>query len=95
MTRSLPTSPDVAADLIARLLAAKSGSNELDVLMEVALFEPDEEYVACRANNAGTKVIYTRADGGEQTNLAPDRDPSDVAAILTSRRKASPQGGEG
>ena len=55
------------ADLIARLEAGEV-SNELDVLVEVALFDPDgEPYVGCRANAAGTKVVYTRKDGKEQT----------------------------
>ena len=41
-------------DLTQRLSDATEGTRELDVLIEVALFEPDEEFVSCRANNAGT-----------------------------------------
>ncbi len=79
--------------LLAKLDAAKTGSNELDVLIEVALFEPDDDYVACRANNAGTKVIYTRRDGRNETCCAPDRDPADAAdrvrAMLAERNRTT------
>lgn len=47
-------------------------SNELDVQIEVALFEPDDVFVSARPNMAGTKVIYTHPDGLERTYWAPD-----------------------
>lgn len=72
-------------DLIARLEGAGSGGNELDVLIEVALFEPDEEYLSCRANIAGTKVIYSLRDGREEAYWAPQRDPTDAIAILRAQ----------
>lgn len=53
-------------------LNANERSNELDVLVEVALFQPCDIYAAARANSAGTKVIYTRRDGREETCWAPD-----------------------
>lgn len=56
----------VIRNLMKRVLSEKS-SNELDVLIEVALFEPDETYQHCRPNNARTKVIYTKAESGEIT----------------------------
>lgn len=37
----------------------------LDVEIEIALFQPDETYASIRANDAGTKVIYTGHDGRE------------------------------
>lgn len=58
--------------LLERLRGAKGYSNELDVAVEIALFEPDEQYVAIRANNAGTKVIYTDRSGAEKTHWARD-----------------------
>lgn len=62
--------PDHSA-LIERLEAGERG-NELDVLVEVATFEPDDVFASCRANNAGTKVIYTRHTGEESSHLAYD-----------------------
>lgn len=49
--------------LIQRLEKAPTGSNELDVLMEQALFRPDAISTAIRANNAGTKIIVTMVNG--------------------------------
>lgn len=61
-------------------------SNELDVLIEVATFEADGEATACRANAAGTKVIYTLADGSQCTHWARDwtRNPL-VLAVLRAK----------
>ena len=59
-------------ELIARLEKAKKSSNDLDVAVEIALFKPDQHHVAVRANSAGTKVIYTRPDGREETFWARD-----------------------
>lgn len=60
-------------DLIKKVEGLGSrASNELDVLVEVVLFEPDAGHKSCRANSAGTKVIYTRHDGCEDTFWAPD-----------------------
>ncbi len=56
-------------ELISRIEAATTPSNELDVLIEVALFDPD---VSIRPNSAGTKVIYTSRSGKEQTHRAWD-----------------------
>lgn len=57
----------MADTLIDRIKATSDYDNGLDVLIEVALFEPDETYRAARANNAGTKVIFTPTDGTEET----------------------------
>lgn len=46
--------------------------NALDVEIEIALFQPDELYLAVRANAAGTKVIYTDHGGNEATHWARD-----------------------
>lgn len=60
--------PDLSA-LIERVEALTGQSNDLDVEIEIALFNPD---VSVRANAAGTKVIYTKRDGSEATHLAWD-----------------------
>lgn len=54
-------------ELIARLEAATGEDNALDVLCEVALFKPNGNDKAIRANAAGTKVIVTHANGREAT----------------------------
>lgn len=69
---SIPTeqSSDVSS-LIKRLGAGERG-NDLDVLIEIALFEPDDVYLTVRANGAGTKVIYGLDGGSEETCWAYD-----------------------
>lgn len=52
---------------------ARLSENERDVIAEVEAFTPDEFYRSCRANSAGTKVIYTRHDGRELTVWARPR----------------------
>lgn len=58
--------------LIERLEALSEQSNEIDVLVEIALFEPNTFDKAIRSNIAGTKVIYTSQSGAERTHLAQD-----------------------
>lgn len=62
----------VASELLRRLDMGEITSNEFDVLWEVEHFEADNNYQYARANFAGTKVIYTMADGSERTHWAPD-----------------------
>ena len=87
-----------AQQLIDRLLAGEL-SNELDVLIEIATFEPCDTYSAARANAAGTKVIYTRRDGSDETCWARDWckfRPRAVAALTTTTPPASQsEGGAG
>jgi hypothetical protein len=59
-------------DLIDRLKAEAGDGNALDVAIEAALFEPTEKWKSCRANAAGTKVIYTNYKGEEVTHWADD-----------------------
>jgi hypothetical protein len=59
-------------ELAGKVASAERSDNALDVLVEIALFEPCDRFVAVRANNAGSKVIYTRADGSEVTYRAQD-----------------------
>ena len=46
--------------------------NELDIAIEIALFEPDEDWGGVRANAAGTKVIFSRHNGTSRTCWARD-----------------------
>lgn len=61
-----------SGELIARIETAGGGDNALDVLVEIALFEPDDLVESVRANAAGTKVIYRSRSGGEATHWPPD-----------------------
>jgi len=58
--------------LADEILAIGRGSNEHDVRAEVALFQPGICYTSCRANAAGTKVIYTDKVGNQVTCWADD-----------------------
>jgi len=72
-------------DLIARVEALTATSNAIDVEVEVALFEPTGVSVACRPNDAGTKVIYTYCDGSRKTYLADDWTLTDEQRAETIR----------
>lgn len=63
------TDPEALAKAVEQ---AEGPDNALDVLIECALFVPDAEFLAIRPNDAGTKVICTRADGRETTHWADD-----------------------
>lgn len=67
------------SSLIARLEKATSGSNELDMAIEIALFDPD---VSVLPNSAGTKLIYTKRSGAQSTHWAADH-------TLTQERRAN------
>lgn len=86
-------------DLIKALEEAEKerrpSDNALDVLVEVALFEPCEAYSAVRPNNAGTKLIYTRTDGSRETCLAWDwTQPSNRRKTIALLKAASDEGAE-
>ena len=74
-------------ELIARIEAGEH-SNTLDVLIEVATFQPDGFHKAARANDAGTKVIYTLASGHDSTHWAWDWSlhPRQALAALRARQ---------
>lgn len=81
-------------ELACRVEGLTTSDNTLDVLVEVALFEPDGEYADIRPNHAGTKVIYTDWDGGEETCWAPDWTfdapaRERVAAALRARKETT------
>jgi hypothetical protein len=59
-------------ELAARVEGLTEVSNGLDVLCEIALFKPDEHWKSVRANEAGTKVIYTTVSGRQETYWAPE-----------------------
>lgn len=72
---------------LERLRKTKRRSNELDVLVEVAIFKPDAIYASARANAAGTKVIYVRHDDVQETHWAPEHtgDIEASIAILSAK----------
>lgn len=78
----------VDSKLIERIEAGER-SNALDVLIEVALFTPDDDSVSCRANAAGTKVIYTDHQGREWTHWAPEHTASPTITAATLRSRSS------
>lgn len=59
------------AEIIEKLERGEGG-NALDMLVEIALFQPDETWASVRPNHAGTKLIYTQTNGQEVTCLALD-----------------------
>jgi hypothetical protein len=76
--------------LIDRLEAETGDNNALDVMIEVALFDPANSLATdCRANSAGTKVIYTNSKGEEVTYWADEwtADPSGTIAKIRERMK--------
>jgi len=80
----------VTQKLSERVEALDKSDNEIDVLVEIVLFEPDDIDAAIRANNAGTKVIYTQHDGKERTYLSGDwtfsaHSREQIAAALRAR----------
>jgi hypothetical protein len=74
-------------DIIAQIDALDAVcDNALDVIIEVALFKPTQFWAHCRANDAGTKVIYTGKDGTEDTCWAdewvrPDQRESTISLL--------------
>lgn len=60
--------------------------NGLDVRVEIALFQPDEEYESIRANDAGTKTICIKRDGSQRTFWARDFTISAAARVNTAKR---------
>lgn len=57
-------------ELAQRVLLLTREVNQVDVLIEIAMFTPDESYKSIRANAAGTKVIWTTSDGDDETAWA-------------------------
>ena len=53
--------------LIERVEKAREVDNRLDCEIDVALFKPDRRHRSVRMNAAGTKLIYTRHDGSQDT----------------------------
>ena len=62
----------MSRSLIEKLERCTGPDNELDIAIEIALFEPDEEFGGVRANAAGTKVVYMRHDDSCQSHWAFD-----------------------
>jgi hypothetical protein len=79
-------------ELAERCETGAGSDNGLDVLVEVALFKPDEWFVSVRSNHAGTKVIYTGASGSDHTHWPPNwtADRARAANALRARAAVSP-----
>lgn len=71
-------------ELISRLRKGEITSNEFDVLWEIEHFEPCKTYASVKANWAGTKLVYTRQDGSQQTCRAMDWAYSD--SVMEKRK---------
>lgn len=56
--------------LAERVEGLAGHSNEIDVLVQVALHAPLAPWDTVRSNSAGTKVIYGMEDGSEKTYWA-------------------------
>ena len=69
-------------------------SNEVDVLAEIALHQPQAPWDTIRANAAGTKVIYGQQDGTEKTYWARDWTLSPKARSVTAASLRAMVGGE-
>jgi hypothetical protein len=97
MTPSKPTRAAIDG-LAERVLTVMGSDNALDVLVEIALFEPDEDCVAVRPNAAGTKIIGTGPDGTETTHWAWDwtmEEHRETTAKLLRARAASEEADHG
>lgn len=83
---------DELATVLARLETGEFG-NKLDVLIDCALFKPNDYHTAIRPNAAGTKIILTSVAGYESTHWAEDwtRDPR--RALKAVRAALSAAGG--
>ena len=88
MTAQTPAG--VQEELAERVATERGADNALDVLVEIALFKPDELVKAVRANNAGTKVIFSIKGGQDRTCWAGDwtMDRPRTAAALRARAQA-------
>jgi len=75
------------SSLVDRISKLDGPCNQTDVLVELALFKPDENYKYACANNAGTKVIFTRTGGKRETcwaydyTLTPERRAKCIAIL--------------
>lgn len=79
--------------LAFRVANGRGDDNALDVEIEIALFTPDRDCKAIRANAAGTKIIVTTASGKEKTHWASDWTMSRLSTAATLRARAAQIGG--
>ena len=64
-------------ELLERLRLNDAPDNALDIAIDLALFKPDEQHKSVRANDAGTKLVYTQHDGRTDTYRAFDHTLND------------------
>ncbi len=92
MTTQSPLTPQRLVELAERVERETGSNNELDVLVEIALFEPDGAFASIRANVAGTKTICTTPLGKHRTFWARDYTisrPNRVQAAAALRARAA------
>lgn len=77
------------ADLIERVKRRRSPSNEIDIEIDIALFEPDDQYKSVEANSANTKLVFTLFDGTIRTHWAEDHTLSTASRALAVSRLAA------
>lgn len=90
-------------ELAERVEKLEGPDNNIDVQVEVAMFRPDDGYIAARPNAAGTKVIYTTVDGRDETFRAQDwtmgctrvSTAATLRALSALGQSRSSMGGEG
>lgn len=79
--------------LIDKLSRLDGPCNRTDVLVELAFFRPDENYKSARANDAGTKIVFTKTDGKNETcwpmdyTLTPERRSKCIALLRAKGAK--------
>lgn len=81
---------------LAGRVEAGERSNELDVLIEVAVFRPCDSWASVRSNAAGTKVIYTDTKGVDKTHWAANwsHDPAiTLESLRASQSHSQTDGG--
>ncbi len=76
-------------ELAAHIEKTKVGCNKTDVLVEIALFKPSRKWKSVRANDAGTKVIYTSKGGKQETFWARDWTLSRESTVAALRSRAA------
>ena len=84
--------PADAAEIVRLAEALERGfglDNELDVRCEVAFWEPGNGSTGVRANDAGTKVIYSFADATEKTYWAEEWTADRLGAAAALRARAA------
>lgn len=74
------------AELLERVNRLRSYSNDIDIDIDIALFEPDSQYRSVKPNAAKTKLVFTLADGTTRTHWADDHTLTGESRDRAARR---------